>query len=188
MLHLESQPLEVDIVRRSPRSNQDVGPDPPLVETGENPPAPDLPKPPLQEISLDNPMAMLRNDESEPGTRSGGSREEDVHVSRPLALPPLQQLADLRTASNAGAPREPLDPVGWVAGYLPPTCTTICVRPRRRRRFSVFRPPTVFMRARNPCLFTRLRLRGLYVGFITASPIHGCTTFEDELEKIAARL
>jgi hypothetical protein len=36
-------------------------------------------------------------------------------------------------------------------------------------------------------LFTRFRLRGLYVGFITSSPIHGCTTFEDELEKIAAR-
>jgi hypothetical protein len=37
------------------------------------------------------------------------------------------------------------------------------------------RPPFVAMRARNPCLFTRLRLRGLYVGFICASPIHGST-------------
>ena len=41
------------------------------------------------------------------------------------------------------------------------------------------------MRERNPCLFTRLRLRGLYVGFIPASPVHGFTAFRNELGKIA---
>jgi hypothetical protein len=47
------------------------------------------------------------------------------------------------------------------------------------------RPPSVFMRSRNPCLFTRLRLRGLYVGFIPASPVHGFAAFRIELGKIA---
>ena len=60
-------------------------------------------------------------------------------------------------------------------------------RPCRLRRFSVLRPPFVFMRARNPCLFTRLRLRGLYVGFISGSPIHGSARpwkAQNELDKM----
>ena len=57
-------------------------------------------------------------------------------------------------------------------------------RPRRLRRLSAFRPPVVFMRARNPCLFTRLRLRGLYVGFISGSPIHGKASLRVEPGKI----
>jgi hypothetical protein len=38
------------------------------------------------------------------------------------------------------------------------------LRPFLRRLDSTARPHRVFMRCRNPCLFTRLRLRGRYVG------------------------
>jgi hypothetical protein len=44
----------------------------------------------------------------------------------------------------------------------------------------------VFILARNPCLLTRLRLRGLYVGFIPGCPIDGKSSSRNELEKIAA--
>lgn len=183
-----SKPLEVYIVRRRSRPDQDVGPDPPLIKPREYPSPANFPKPPLEEVSRDNLVTVFGNDKSEAGTGSERRRKKDIHVRRPLTLPPLQQLADFRTVSNACTPREPLDPDGSVDGYLPPICTTICALPRLRRRLSVFRPPTLFMRARNPCLFTRLRLRGLYVGFITSSPIHVCATIEDELEKIATCL
>ena len=132
-------------------------------------------------------MAVFRNDDAHPGTQSGGRVEEDVKVLRPLPLPPLKQALDLGTESYPCLTRKPL---GWARaldGYFPPVCTTSCARPRLRRRFNVLRPPTVFMRERNPCLFTRLRLRGLYVGFIPASPIHDVTTFRDKLGKIAVR-
>lgn len=43
------------------------------------------------------------------------------------------------------------------------------------------------MRARNPCLLTRFRLRGLYVGFIPSGPIHFVHAIEGELDKIVGR-
>src|SRR5947207_5624854 len=43
------------------------------------------------------------------------------------------------------------------------------LRPFLRRRDSVARPQTVFIRARNPCLLMRRRLRGRYVGPINSS-------------------
>src|SRR5690606_29874259 len=87
-------------------------------------------------------------------------------------------------ARHACVPRQALAPRRRGAGpYLPPILTVSRARPRRRRRFRTLRPPRVAMRARNPCLLTRLRLRGLYVGFMRASPSH-LSTFENELEKI----
>jgi len=56
---------------------------------------------------------------------------------------------------------------------LLPGATTRRARPFLRRRERVARPPRVLIRSRNPCLLTRLRLRGLYVGFIRGCPIHG---------------
>lgn len=55
--------------------------------------------------------------------------------------------------------------------YLEPTLTTSRRRPFWRRRFRVFRPPLVCMRARNPCLFFRFRFRGLYVGIMISHPL-----------------
>ena len=45
--------------------------------------------------------------------------------------------------------------------YLDPMLTTSRRRPRFRRRFNAFRPAFVLIRARNPCLLIRFRLRGL---------------------------
>ena len=44
--------------------------------------------------------------------------------------------------------------------YFEPILTVSRARPFLRRALITFRPLLVFMRARNPCLFTRLRLRG----------------------------
>jgi len=63
--------------------------------------------------------------------------------------------------SSTSPPRGPRSP-----DYLPPILTVSWLRPRRRRALRTLRPLFVFMRERNPCLFERLRLRGLYVGFI----------------------
>lgn len=45
--------------------------------------------------------------------------------------------------------------------FLEPMRTVRDQRPRRRRRLRVARPALVFMRARKPCLFKRLRFLGL---------------------------
>src|SRR3989449_11265801 len=50
------------------------------------------------------------------------------------------------------------------------------LRPFLRRRESVARPQTVFIRARNPCLLVRRRLRGRYVGPINSSSKAGKVT------------
>jgi len=68
----------------------------------------------------------------------------------------------------AGLPAPPRAPY---RGFFDPMRTTSARRPCRRRRLRVSRPALVFMRARKPCLFTRLRLRGLYVGFISSVPV-----------------
>ncbi len=146
--------------------------DPRRVEGREHTPPTDLPQTALQSIPLHDGPTVLRNDESEAGTRSGRSSEEDLDVGRLLPLPPLEQLTDFRAEPDSRIPGEALASTLDRAVYFPPIFTTSRARPRLRRRLSVLRPPLVFMRARNPCLFFLLRLRGLYVGFITASPSH----------------
>src|SRR3954454_6971243 len=60
------------------------------------------------------------------------------------------------------------------AAYLPAILTVSWCRPLRRRALSTARPPLVAMRARNPCLLIRLRLRGRYEGFIS-TPWGACS-------------
>jgi hypothetical protein len=67
---------------------------------------------------------MLRYNEPKPRTRSGGSREEDVDMLRPLPLPPLQQIANLRAKPNTTFTWKALDSTRGVRGYLPPISTT----------------------------------------------------------------
>lgn len=170
--HLFLQLPECRLVPTPPSPQQNVGLDARDVECRKHIPPTDLAEPPLQEIPLHDLPTVLRNDESQAGTRSGRSSEEDIDIRSPLPLPPLEQLTDFRAESNPRFPREALVSALDRAVYFPPILTTSRARPRLRRRLSVFRPPLVFMRARNPCLFFLLRLRGLYVGFITASPSH----------------
>lgn len=158
-------------VGRTPGADQYVGPCLRGVEPRQHVPPADLPQPSLDQVTIDDPVAVLRNDSPEPGTRSGGRREEDVKIRRPPALPPLEQRLDIGAARDARLPRKRLSPGPRCAAYFPPTFTTSLARPRRRRRLSALHPPFVFMRARNPCLLTRFRLRGLYVGFMAWSPV-----------------
>ncbi len=53
-----------------------------------------------------------------------------------------------------------------IGSYFDPILTVRLRRPLCLRRFRAFRPPFVFIRARKPCLFSRFRFRGLYVGFM----------------------
>jgi len=59
---------------------------------------------------------------------------------------------------------------GYFRPNFDPIRTVRRFRPFLRLRFSVFRPPFFFIRARKPCLFFRFRLRGLYVGFMGDHP------------------
>jgi len=66
---------------------------------------------------------------------------------------------ELRRAADAPGGGEPLS-------RQPPPCldgmdTVNCLRPFFRRLLRTSRPHRSFMRARNPCLFTRRLLRGL---------------------------
>jgi hypothetical protein len=65
---------------------------------------------------------------------------------------------ELRAAREAGTARVPL--VRYRLRFLDGMRTVRRLRPFLRRRDSVARPQTVFIRARNPCLLTRFRLRG----------------------------
>lgn len=163
---LSPQIFEPGVVRRTPRTHEHVDVGGHRIQLRQQLPPCDLAKPSLHQIAVHHPLAVLRHDGPEPRTRSGGSRVEDVEVLRPPALPPPQQRFDLRAACDPRVPGETLTPGSRLGVYFPPTFTVSLARPRRRRRLSVLRPPFVFIRARNPCLLTRLRLRGLYVGFI----------------------
>jgi len=125
-------------------------------------------------------MAQLRHDPAHPrpARRSrphapGPTGKVDVESGGPLSGSMPQQSPDLPSPTDPGRSRKPLVlrlRHGSQAGFLDPGRTTRDRRPRRRRRLSVARPPLVRMRARKPCLFKRLRFRGLYVGFIFGLP------------------
>ena len=167
------QVLEPRAVRVSLGSHQHVHRQAPALRLREDEPSSYLPDPPLQPVPLNDAPPVLRDDDTQPGKRNGGRREEDVYQPRPLALPPLKDCADLIGVADADPSRETFTRSGRRSVYLLPTTTARRARPFFRRRERVARPPRVFILARNPCLLTRLRLRGLYVGFIRDSPIHG---------------
>ena len=138
-------------------------------------PTADFSKAPLEAVSVHDVPPVLRDDNSHPGTRSGGRREEDIDQSSPLSLPPLQQPPDFIAVPYARALGQALSALRRPTVYLRPIVTTRRERPLLRRRLSALRPPVVFIRARNPCLLIRLRFRGLYVGIMASSPINRCS-------------
>ncbi len=155
------------------------------MELREHAPPANLAQSAFQAIPIHDPPPVLRHDDAQPTKRNGGRQQEDIHVLRPLALPPLKECADLIGAADSNEPGKTFPPLRHREGYLPPTVTTSRCRPFLRRRDRVMRPARVFILARNPCLLTRFRLRGLYVGFIRDRPIHGSCSFRNELGKIA---
>jgi hypothetical protein len=74
-----------------------------------------------------------------------------------------QVLAGLSEPKSDGA-EELQRGAPYGVGYFVGIWTVNTLRPLRRRRASTSRPHFVSMRARKPCLRTRLVLRGLYVG------------------------
>src|SRR2546422_5586169 len=81
---------------------------------------------------------------------------------------------ELRAARDAHAARVPF--ARYRLRCLDGIRTVRRLRPFLRRRESVARPQTVFIRARNPCLLMRRRLRGRYVGPINSSSKAGKVT------------
>ena len=183
--HFPGQLFVGGFVRPPTSADHHVRPPSCHVELRQNLPPPNLTQAPFHEIPRHDLPPVLRHDQPKPGMRSGGRRKEDVHARCPLPLPPLQKCADLGTEPNTRLPRESLPCRGSLRTYFPPMVTTSWARPRLRLRASVLRPPFVAFRARNPCLFSRFRLRGLYVGPIGCSPGHRGHSFRIELEKIA---
>lgn len=116
---------------------------------------------------------MLRHNQAQAQPLVSGRQKEDVQMRRLLPLPLPEEGPDVPgpghpTRRRQSEPaRRPRPRAGQNPGsYLEPTLTTSRRRPFWRRRFRVFRPPLVCMRARNPCLFFRFRFRGLYVGIM----------------------
>jgi hypothetical protein len=84
------------------------------------------------------------------------------------------QLQELRVVTLAGAKdglerADAAKPVAGIAAALRrrnERQTVSLARPLARRADSTLRPPTVLMRARNPCVRARRSLEGWYVRFI----------------------
>ncbi len=169
--------FESRIVRLASCADQKIHRDPHLLQPRQQFTSRDLPQTPLQTIAVDDSMAMLRHHHAEPRIQKGGSGEDDVQMTRLRAFPPREQPPDVGTRSDPDGPgksrdrtdRTRLGSRGAPAvhpSYLEPIFTVSLARPFLRRALSTARPLRVFIRARKPCLLTRLRLRGRYVGFM----------------------
>lgn len=140
-------------------------------------PPSNLPQPTFDLVPLHHSVSKVRNHNAGPRSRSLRRQKEDVQVRRLLPLPISEKLPDVPGPGDAdcrGEPESARRPLTRARpthrSYFEPTDTTKRRRPLWRRRLRVFRPPFVSIRARNPCLFFRLRFRGLYVGIMASHP------------------
>lgn len=127
----------------------------------------------LQAIPFDDATSMFWDNQRQARTRRRGSGHEHVELTRPLPLPPAKQCPDLRAPAYACAAREPKAsrrPGRYFCGIV----AASRLRPLRRRRAISFRPAFVFIRPRKPCLRSRFRFRGWYVGFTGSPPRSRC--------------
>lgn len=141
--HLGDEIVEVHGHR--PRPSDDHQSD--LIGRGVTRPPIRFAKPTSHPIALDRP-AQLPTD-GKPGLPRGIRRSPEHDQGRPI-----DSLALLEERLEIGAPCQPL------ASREPPAQTASRLRPFARRRFSVLRPPGVFIRSRNPCVFARRRRFG----------------------------
>ena len=129
-----------------------------LLEPRQHIAPPDFPQSSAQPVAPDRRLPQPRYDHGQPRTADRGRPSEQIEVIRSSALPLCDDLAQVRGASDAGRPRQPLGRQRpWC---LDPVRTVSRLRPFLRRRASVSRPHRVFMRVRNPCLLMRFRFRG----------------------------
>ena len=106
-----------------------------------------FPEPPPYPIALHRAAQLPTHGEADLSRRVRRPPEHDQGRS-------IDPLALLEERLEVGAPCQPLlsrEPAGQTVSRL---------RPLARRRFSVLRPPCVFMRSRNPCVFARRRRFG----------------------------
>ncbi len=127
--------------------------------------APDFPEPTPQTITGHRRVMELGNYKPHPGEARGIVGPDQLETGGPAAFPGAEYPMDI------GGPPEPLGAIETLSRRQYPPClegmTTVSRRrPFLRRRDRIARPQRVAMRARKPCLFTRRRLRGRYVGFI----------------------
>src|SRR5690606_38593368 len=128
----------------------------------------DLAQPPLHAVATHDGLTIAGDDNADARMCNGGSGVEDVQMGRPAPLPPTKNRLDVGASRQPSLARQPLSAATGrahrSAGYFLPIVTTRRLRPLRRRLLRIFRPAFVAIRARNPCLFLRLRLCGRYVG------------------------
>ena len=110
-------------------------------------PPPGFTEPAAGPVSLHGISQLATDSESDLPLALGSTPEHDQGWS-------IDSLALLEERLEVGAPRQPL-----VSGK-PPGQTVSRLRPFARRRFSVFRPPGVFIRSRKPCVLARRRRFG----------------------------
>lgn len=181
MHHLLLQVTKPGSVGLLPRPEEDVHGKSSSTEPGQHPGAAQLSESALQPVPVHDAVAVLRDDEAEARTRNGGQAKKDVEMGRLRSLPPPQNLSDIACLVKTAGLRKPKLAARTRAlairprdrsihePYFEPVETVRRRRPRARRRFSVFLPPFVAIRARKPCLLARLRLRGRYVGFMVGA-------------------
>lgn len=126
---------------------------------------PDFLEPAPQTITGHRRVMELGNYKPHPGEARGIVGPDQLETGGPAAFPGAEYPMDI------GGPPEPLGAIETLSRRQYPPClegmTTVSRRrPFLRRRDRIARPQRVAMRARKPCLFTRRRLRGRYVGFI----------------------
>lgn len=127
--------------------------------------APDFLEPAPQTITGHRRVMELGNDKPHPGEARGTVGPDQLEMGAPAARPGAEY------PTNIGCPPEPPGTIEPLSRRQYPPClegsdTVNFRRPFLRRRDRMARPQRVAMRARNPCLFTRRRFRGRYVGFI----------------------
>jgi hypothetical protein len=121
-------------------------------------PPPQFPEPPAQTIAGHHAGLELRNNESHPGMTRLIVRPPHIEKSELPAPPTLMDLLELRCRVQPARAGEAL------SRQRPPcfegVLTVRRLRPFFRRLDNVSRPHRSAIRARKPCLFRRLRLRG----------------------------
>src|SRR5262245_13585310 len=130
----------------------------------------DFAQPAPEPVARHRGRLMTRDDESEWRVTRKTVTPSQIEVLRASTVGLMTRFparGELCTARDPSTARVPL--ARYRLRCLDGERTVRRLRPFLRRRDSVARPQTVFIRARNPCLLMRRRFLGRYVGPINSS-------------------